>query len=644
MAVLCFACSRTHRARDDSPRGARLADHIEVLEDPSGSLSFESVTSADSTHSFVTHRGPVNLGVTKSVFWFRMNVDPREYAGADRWVIALGAHLDDITAYASTTSEPGRWQRLAMTQLARNRTVFVAFDLPADTDATRLLFRVRTSDTLFFSPTLQDAQEYAEQQNAESLRKGVYYGLVMGAVIYNLFLAIWLRDKSYALYVLFEAAFCATIACMDRTIIAVLPWMLPTLRHGLAERIMIVTGFVAVLFAREFLDLRASSRIWRAALVAGVVGGILVAMPSSAGRQWLYVTSYVFILYTTTLVSFMAVWSLRRGNANAPLFTLAWGAVLAATLLGSLSNLGVVMPRYSVIDSLRLGSAVEAMLLAVALARRMNLIRRAEERARIELADARLRLSEMLQRQVTSLNTLVGGVAHEIGNPLNFAAGGAREAVQRIRRAGALAHELAEQGSVDGAKPLREVLELAGRAAALAARGTERIESIVKNLRTYVGAERPPLESIDVDDCIRSTIALLDGNLQAKRIDVILELGLCSRIPGSASEMQQVIMNLVLNATHAMPDGGTVFIRSEETTDSVRIVIADTGAGVPPSKRHVIFDPFFTTRAPNEGMGLGLAVSREVARRHGGTLELLPQGSRGAEFELRLPRPRQGGV
>ncbi|MET0594233.1 MAG: ATP-binding protein, partial [Polyangiaceae bacterium] len=166
------------------------------------------------------------------------------------------------------------------------------------------------------------------------------------------------------------------------------------------------------------------------------------------------------------------------------------------------------------------------------------------------------------------------------------------------------------------------------------------IDGIVKNLRTYVGAGAHAMESTNLDDCIRSTVSLLDTHLQAKGVKVVLDLRLTAEVRCSPSEINQVFMNLVLNASQAMPEGGTITLHSEELPDSVRIVVADTGPGVPESLRHSIFDPFFTTRAPNQGTGLGLAVSIEIARRHGGKLELLVrgEGERGAAFALTLPR------
>jgi two-component system NtrC family sensor kinase len=640
LLIAVSACGTAPRS--DAAASVPLAGRIEILEDRDGTLPLEEVVSPARANDFQKRPGPVNLGVSGSVFWFRLTLDPGDFTkGARASVISLGDYFDEVSAFVGgDDASAEQWRPLPVADFAINGTAPAAFELPAHVrGAARLLFRGYSADTLVFAPRVEAAVDYVERNDAETLRKGAYYGVLIGAIIYNLFLAIWLRDRTYVLYVIFEAAFCGTVACMDRTLIAVFPAMLPLLQHGLSERFMSLTGMVAVLFARDFLDLQTSPRIRVAAIVTLVCGVVLIAFPDSLGRQLLYAASYFYILYTTSLLAVMVVLSLRRGNANAGLFLTAWGAVLLATMLGAFANLGVLTPAYSVIDSLRLGSAVEALLLAIALARRMNRIKEAEAGARSELAEARLGLSKVLQRQISSLNTLVGGVAHEIGNPLNFATGGARDVIDRIRKADAIAEEISS-GSTSQTASLRDILAAAGRSAALAARGTERIDNIVKNLRTYVGSGALPLELTDLDDCIRSTVALLEAHLLARKIDVALDLGLRNRVRCCPTEMNQVVMNLMLNASQAMPEGGTITIRTEETAAGVRVVITDTGPGVPPSLRQAIFDPFFTTRGPNEGTGLGLAVSTEIARRHGGSLELLACGEseRGAAFALHLPR------
>ena len=637
LAVLACSC---RGSGPDAGNALSLADRIEIFEDPSATMSLDHVVAPENAGAFRPRPGPLNLGVTNSVFWIRFDLNPRDFVrDSPRWVVSLAAQFRGVAAYAMNARFP--WRELAVTDLARRQTAPLAFEVEGDREeATHLLFRVQAPETLFFIPRLQMGTEYVEEHTANTLGKGAYYGVLIGAIVYNLFLAIWLRDRAYVFYVLFEAAYCASMACLDRSIAVVFPGSLWALQHALTERILCVTGILAVLFARDFLDLRSDRRVQMWANATAAIGIALAVSPQTVGPHFARSATNVFTFYVCLLILITTLFSLRRRNANALLFLVAWGTILLASTLGSLTYLGVLMPKYNVIGSLQLTSAIEAMLLAIALARRVNLLKRTEEVARRELADARLRFSQTLQRQVTSLNTLVGGVAHEIGNPLNFAAGGAKDVVQRIHQADEIASEIAVHPATTAVSSLRGVLQSAGRSAALAARGTERIESIVKNLRAYVGAGVEPAEVTDLDSCIRSTVTLLDAHLLERHVEVRLELDIGAPARCSASEINQVIMNLLLNAAQAMPDGGVIVIRSEETTDHLRIVITDNGLGVPPSIRHSIFDPFFTTRAPNEGTGLGLAVSAAIARRHGGNLELLPadEHASGASFALTLPR------
>lgn len=613
---------------------------VDVLEDSLGVYAAEEVTSPELADAFARRAAPTNLGLTRSAFWIRMDLDPAWFEPqGERWIITIGAHFDDVRAYAASGAAGGELSRLTVVDFPQG-TAPVSFELPEHPERSlRLLFRVKSYDTFIVSPRISDAMTHARRQSAEHIGKGIYYGVMIGAIVYNLFLAVWLRERTYALYVVFEGAMSATVAGMDRTLFAALPFLVPTLPYGVVERLMSVSGLTAVLFARDFLDLRGSRGVRRASMATLACGLVLLARPLWFGPAFLHTCVYVFVIFTTLLASAMAIYSWRRGNENAPLFMLAWGTLLFVTMLGSLRNLGAFMPSFDVVESIRIGSAVEAMLLAVALARRMNSMKRAEADARAALAETRLRLSETLRRQVASLHTLVGGVAHEIGNPLNFASGGARDVVERLDRAEEIALRLDPIAANGTGAALRTALGAAKRSAALAARGTERIDGIVRNLRSYVGTGAKPVEGTDLDECIRSTVALLEAHLHTRRVRVVLDLGLATRARCCPSEINQVIMNLVLNASQAMPSGGTIFIRSRDTAEQLRVVVSDTGAGVPAHLRQAIFDPFFTTRAPNEGTGLGLAVSLEIVRRHGGTLELLPPRElSGAEFAISLPR------
>jgi signal transduction histidine kinase len=637
------ACSPARDASGAASAGVSLSDRIELLEDPLGTTTLEQVVSSPLSESFERRQGPLNLGLTSSFYWLRIRLGSADFAGGDGpWIATMGQYLERVDAYA--TGDPaarGPWISLHHADLLQENTASSAYALPvSEPPPAWLLFHAQSLDTFFISPRVVQVRDYVADLSSASLRRGIYYGVMIGTIIYNFFLAIWLRDRAYALYVVFEALFCLAITGMDRTLVTLVPAALPALRFGLTEQLIGLAGIAAVFFARDFLDLRGSVGVRWMVRGATLTSGLIVVLPFALGRQALSFVVHVFTISAPFVILFMALYAWRRGNKQAPLFVFAWATVLTVVVVGSLKNLGVVMPVFDVMDCVRVGSGTEAMLLALALARRMRLTRLAEENARSELAEARLGLSKALRQKIVALNTLVGGVAHEIGNPLNFAAGGAKDAVIRLEKAEALTTDLSRPLSANEEASLRQLLASARRSAALAARGTERIDGIVRSLRAYIGNGAKPAEPTDLDECIRGTMTLLDDYLRSKNIEVILELQLRTQIRCCPAEMNQVFMNLALNACQAMPEGGKLVISSKEGEDVVRIVVCDTGQGIPSSHRQAIFDPFFTTRAPNEGTGLGLSVSLEIVRRHGGALELLPSTDHepGAKFSITLPR------
>jgi signal transduction histidine kinase len=120
-------------------------------------------------------------------------------------------------------------------------------------------------------------------------------------------------------------------------------------------------------------------------------------------------------------------------------------------------------------------------------------------------------------------------------------------------------------------------------------------------------------------------------------VEIELELEPLPEVSARGGELGQVVMNLLLNSSQAMPAGGHVRIIARETTSSIEVRVEDDGPGVPADIRDAIFDPFFTTRPPNEGTGLGLSICHQIIHRHGGDLRLEPGGP-GATFVISLPK------
>ena len=225
-------------------------------------------------------------------------------------------------------------------------------------------------------------------------------------------------------------------------------------------------------------------------------------------------------------------------------------------------------------------------------------------------AEARLVGSERL----AAVGQVAAAVGHELRNPLS----GIKMSAQLLGK------KLADLGSPDDESVRVLLAEVA------------RLEVIIDDLLTFAGPARLSCEPGDLHDVVREVLYFM--NRQLTHASILVEDRLAPELPPVAHDprrIRQVVLNLVLNATEAMPGGGTLTVESRAAGDSVTVAVEDTGRGVAAEDAEKIFDPFFTTK--KGGSGLGLAVSRLIVEAHGGALRFEPT-SIGARFAFSLPR------
>ncbi|MFV1957877.1 MAG: ATP-binding protein [Planctomycetota bacterium] len=233
-----------------------------------------------------------------------------------------------------------------------------------------------------------------------------------------------------------------------------------------------------------------------------------------------------------------------------------------------------------------------------------------------EMARHRLVQSEKL----TLVGQTLAGVAHELNNPLTALIGYAD-----------LLKDHVDETRVG--KTLAKIREQAIRAT-----------RIVKNLLSVARQRNPERTMTSLGDVAKTVIELFA--YEARLSNVVLDVDIPDDLPevlGDKHSLQQIFVNLIQNAIHALKehDGERrIRVRMHALADTVIATLSDSGPGVPAGLRSRVFQPFFTTKGPNQGTGLGLALSRTVARDHGGDLLLDDDGHEGARFVLRLPRPR----
>jgi signal transduction histidine kinase len=280
----------------------------------------------------------------------------------------------------------------------------------------------------------------------------------------------------------------------------------------------------------------------------------------------------------------------------------------------------------------------------------------------LDVTEQRRLESDLAQAQkLESVGRLAAGVAHEINTPVQFVS----DSVQFVRDAiddlsgivtryrdlrvaaekgeGIAAAVKAAEEAEDDAD-LDYILENAPVALDRAREGLGRVAAIVRSMKEFAHPDRKEMAQVDINHAIASTLVIASNEYKYVA-DVVTEFGDLPAVSCYAGEINQVVLNLIVNAAHAIadvvkgtPEKGTIRVSTRVVDGQAEIAIADTGKGIPPDVRSRIFDPFFTTKEVGKGTGQGLAIARTViVDKHGGTLNFETEVGKGTTFIIRLP-------
>jgi two-component system NtrC family sensor kinase len=248
---------------------------------------------------------------------------------------------------------------------------------------------------------------------------------------------------------------------------------------------------------------------------------------------------------------------------------------------------------------------------------------------------------------MASLGQLSAGIAHELNNPAGFVYGNMDLLQSYIVELSKLFDAYDKLALPEDAALLIESLKtrigyekVMGDLHSIITdcrEGAQRICDVVKNLRLFSRLDEAEIKSIDIHGGIDSTIRLLssyysNGHIVLRRDYTDLPFVNCY-----AGQLNQVWMNLLVNAAQAVSDQGEVTISTRLEGSWIAVAISDTGSGIPESDLSRIFDPFFTTKPVGEGTGLGLSISYGIVQRHGGTITVVSEVGKGTTFTVRIP-------
>ncbi len=267
------------------------------------------------------------------------------------------------------------------------------------------------------------------------------------------------------------------------------------------------------------------------------------------------------------------------------------------------------------------------------------------KRAYLDLQNAQEQLVQT--EKMASLGQLVSGIAHEIKNPLNFIYGNTgflsdyvqklQDIVESYERVPSISAE--DQAELQRVKERIHYSFIKEDLKTLIdnfTEGAQRINNIVTDLRTFSRMDTDTISEVDLHASLEMSLNLL-RNQYKSRVEIHKEYGDIPKIQGYSGKINQVFMNLLSNAFHAIQENGDVWIRTRSSNGTVEVEIEDNGIGIPKDHLNRIFEPFFTTKPVGQGTGLGLSISYSIIEQHQGKIQISSTPQKGTLFTVSLP-------
>lgn len=225
--------------------------------------------------------------------------------------------------------------------------------------------------------------------------------------------------------------------------------------------------------------------------------------------------------------------------------------------------------------------------------------------------------------RMTTLGEMAAVLAHEIKNPMN-------SIIINLEVLKGAVGELAQKSQTPASDKVLRYFEVINDE-------IRRLDKVIKGFLDLAAPPQPTKHLFSLNHIVTKTVDFVRQEFSKKGVEIELQLQEdLPRILGSSDQIRQALLNLILNAAHAMSDGGKVFIETKSDAKMISLSVRDTGHGINEQIRAKIFSPYFTTK--EKGSGLGLAIVRRIVRDHGGFVELQSESGKGACFQLFFPR------
>lgn len=677
-----------------------IGKDVSIFQDSSSKLSFEEVKNSPQLFTPSTLRVP-NLGISRNTNWIKFAI--LNNSTFDEVILNLSNPIIDKVGYY-LVHENGKID----SNISNNFTPFYNrpfnhqfYLYPVNLkkgDSAVCYLRLASNQQILAPITLNSPASALAAISKDDTKTGLYLGIMIVMLLYNLFVYISVRDKDYLVYCHYIFWVTLTQATLlgfsQRYIWGENEWLA---RHMLTF-CGAMSGIATIMFAQIFLRTKEFAANLNFPLRLAIAAYVISIFFLIADYRLIAYQMVNMIAVIGSILVIAAAWTVyRKKYKPASYFLIGWSIFFASVIIFVFKDYNIIPYNSFTIHSIEIGSALEAIFLSFALAGKINILKKekeisqgraltiAKENERIireqnqileakvkertlelsvsneelnqtlvELKEAESHLVEA--EKMASLGQLTAGIAHEINNPINFVTSNVnplkRDIDILIETIDTL-ETVALSNSSPGEKEqeindYKEEIDLdylkleIGHLLKGIHEGATRTAEIVKGLRIFSRLDEDDLKMADINEGLDSTIVIVN-NLLNNRIVLAKEYGQIPQIDCYPGKLNQVFLNIISNAIHAVKkkfgeeSGGTITISTDFNEEFLFIKIADNGTGMDENTRKKVFEPFFTTKDVGEGTGLGMSIVYNTIRKHNGEIRINTTLGVGTEFIIELP-------
>lgn len=615
-----------------------------------------------------------------------------DHENSDEILKIITSRIDSVWLYKFVKGD----QKLWYTDFDLNKNDdnnYINLLMPLDNAAhVRDTFKlvIKNSFTIKTQAKLEHRKKAIETEHHYELWFSFYTGLMIVMIIYNLFVYLSTRDRIYFLYIIFILAVLLTqlsiFGFTNKFLWPTNSW----LNYQSTNIFTSLVGMASLEFFRRFIKVKKFFPKINSFLDVFhyvYVIALLLSFTSIYRISIAYNIISVNASLLSTLALVVTIPIVQKGYRPAKYFLFAWSIFIVGVILYIFKDFGLLEVNFFTKYTMPIGSALETVILSLALADRINTLKKEKEESQAQAlmemrknqqlikeqninleqkvnertAELELTLSNLKSAQaqlvdaekMASLGQLTAGIAHEINNPINFVSSNIEPLKADIKDVIEILQQYKDkvkslnsddfksitdyEKEIDLDYTIEEIDQLMTGIKEGATRTTE----IVNSLRSFSRTDESTISNVEIHDSLDATITILKNNLG--NIKIVKEYGNLVPIEAYAGKLSQAFMNVINNALQAVEEkwkheeGGQLIIKTELLDTSVSIKIMDNGPGIPQEIVSKIFDPFFTTKEVGSGTGLGLSITYGIIEHHKGRIFVESNKNIGTSMVIELP-------